>query len=104
MLAEKTNAELLTALKQDANLKLDVEDNDARKKKLGVKLGKEKDAGKKKILQGKIDGIDNTKKNSRRQGLIARIKALKDRLARNDARTIIVEASVAAENANMDLN
>lgn len=84
-------------------MKSDIEDNNARKKKLEGKVLKEKDAAKKKTLQGKIAGIDNTKIEARRKGLVDRIKGLKDRLAKNDARTIITEATVAAENAWGDL-
>lgn len=94
--AEKANAELLTALKEDENAAQDIKDNNEKKEKLEKRVKTEKDDTKKKALQKKINGINNTGLENRRKGLVARIKNTKDRLAKRDANVIVVEADIAA--------
>jgi hypothetical protein len=105
MMAEKANAELMVAVKADANMATDLTEFLAKKTALTAKFNAESDATKKATLTASIADINEAKTRitDERVKAAAAIKKLTAAVSKADADALTIEAEIAAGDAEADL-
>jgi len=103
LFAEKANAEMMTAYKDQANLKEDIKDNEAKIGKLEKKRDAESYAAKKKALQYQINDLDVTGMKAQLGFMPDIIKKMTKKVEKADATAIEMKTIIAIENANYDV-
>lgn len=104
LVAEKANAELMTAIKEDMNLATDITDATGKIGTLATKIAAEADAVKKAALQAKKTRLEDEvgAARTRRSALADDLGKLKDKLSKTEAEAVGIESTIAEEQAEDD--
>jgi len=104
LVAEKANAELMTAIKEDMNLATDITDATGKIGTLATKIAAEADATKKAALQAKKTALEDEvgAARTRRGALATDLGKLKDKLSKTEAEAVGIESSIAEKQAEDD--